>query len=169
MKTRNPVKLLICCVLFLSCLSVKGFSTPGVLSSGVGDELDKLLFWAEQTYFVPSKISLKDVNPQKPHHLENLAVILGAVLQSQVKFLAKDPQLEDSFTRLKLAAMVYLASRTSFTEIPDDWQRLWKDFTLESLAGKLNGELKKKSLVDPANTNIPSLLSSPGRQDQKKD
>jgi hypothetical protein len=130
-------------------------------STGI-KELDSLLYWAEQVYLIPNKLALKDVNPQKPHHLENLAAILGAVLQSQTKY--RGPEFDQSYERLELAVMAYLASRTTVLENSEEWGRIWSDFAMKGLSGKLNEDFKKRYHVDPAHTNIPSLLSpSPGK------
>ncbi len=162
MKTRRFARVAIFCGFFFFVSSPAVFPSSSqeefAVSPSTGmKELDALLYWAEQVYLIPNKLTLQDVNPQKPHHLENLAAILGAVLQSQEKY--RGPEFDQSYERLELAVMAYLASRTTVLENSEEWGRIWSDFAMKGLSGKLNEDFKKRYHVDPAHTNIPSLLS----------
>lgn len=93
---------------FLSDLPRAGAALPSERISRVED----LLKTVEQLYLRPSGEALKDVNIRDARHLENLSIMLGLVLRSQLPHVQSDPSRMSQFMELQGQTMLFLADLT---------------------------------------------------------
>ncbi len=139
---------------FLSDLPRAGAALPSERISRVED----LLKTVEQLYLRPSGEALKDVNIRDARHLENLSIMLGLVLRSQLSHVQADPSRMPQFMELQGQVMLFLADLTVSGGHSVDPEHFWKEYGAEALKGNYMNHARTVYKVDPDGIAVPSLL-----------
>lgn len=124
-------------------------------------QVEPLLSVVEQNFLGPSRMKLSQIDIRNARHLENLAILLGLALRSQITYVQADQTKIPCFIELQGQTMLFLADLTVAGGHTQNKEKLWKNYALESMNGNFNDYLRNFFKIDAEKITVPSLLSFP--------
>lgn len=153
-KTSALCLIFLCMIVLLGNLS---FATAAVSPERIS-QLGNLLKIVEESYLRPSGKNLNQVDVKNIHHLENLAILLGLVLRSQVVYAQADPSLFPKLMELQGQTMIFLADLAVAGGHGGVGEKLWKENAAESMNGGFLNYARNNFQVDPEKVNVKQML-----------
>ncbi len=123
--------------------------------------VEDLLKAVETIFLRPSGETLKNVNFRDARHLENLSVMIGLVLRSQIRHVQADPSRTPQFMELQGQVMLFLADLTVSGGHAVSSEHYWKEYAAEALNGNYMTYSRTAFKVDPDGIHVPTLLGFP--------
>lgn len=142
-------------------INVLYFHMAAPLEAGVhaqDTQVQLLMHWAEQVYLSPNGLSMQNVDATRPQHLENLAIMLGLALRSQLGYADNDPSLGPHFMELQGKTMRFLADTAAQYGYVNDPERFWRNYAVKAIQGGCNDYARQVFKTDPDTVFIPMLL-----------